>query len=70
MICEVTMYQAVCDGCGKNYGEDKDICAWGDESIAIDQAVASGWELIEEGDLLYCEACYADLPEEAEAAQP
>lgn len=41
MIKPVTMYSVICDRCGKIYGEDDGIIAWGDECTAKEQAMAS-----------------------------
>ena len=51
MIREVTMYQAVCDGCGK-----KNNWVWGTPEKALFAAIATDdWRII--GDKLYCPDC-------------
>lgn len=56
MIKPVTMYSVICDRCGKIYGEDDGIIAWGDECTAKEQAMESEWAEI--GDKHYCPDCY------------
>ena len=57
MIRKVTMYQAVCDGCGKAHvNEFLGYCAWVDKSSAVEDAVDSEWTEID--GKLYCPDCY------------
>lgn len=60
MIREVTMYQAVCDRCGKPHTDDIDgtIC-WESEESALYVALESGWEEI--GGKLCCPACAVEI---------
>jgi hypothetical protein len=55
MIRKVEMYQAVCDNCGKAC-INEDICAWSEESQAIEDALYMDWQII--GDRLYCPDCF------------
>ena len=50
MIRKIEMYQAVCDNCGKAC-INEDICAWSEESDAIEDALYMDWQII--GDRLY-----------------
>ena len=55
MIKPVTMYQVVCDRCGKQFVAD-DFAAWTDICTAREQAMESEWAEI--GDKHYCPDCY------------
>ena len=55
MIRKIEMYQAVCDNCGKAC-INEDICAWSEESDAIEDALYMDWQII--GDGLYCPDCF------------
>lgn len=55
MIRKVEMYQALCDNCGKAC-INEDICAWSEESQAIEDALYMDWQII--GDRLYCPDCF------------
>lgn len=55
MIRKVEMYQAVCDNCGKAC-INEDICAWSEESQAIEDALYMDWQII--GDRLYFPDCF------------
>lgn len=56
MIRKVEMYQAVCDGCGKNHvNEALGYVAWTDEWSAINDAVEDEWQEID--GKLYCPDC-------------
>lgn len=44
MIRKVEMYQAVCDNCGKAC-INEDICAWSEESQAIEDALYMDWQI-------------------------
>lgn len=56
MIREVTMYQAVCDGCGKPCAEIGGIIAWESRESAQIAAWESGWLTINHE--TYCPDCY------------
>ena len=56
MVQEVTMYQAVCDKCGKSHiDEFNGYVAWSDEWSAKQNAMDNGW--IEIDSKLYCPDC-------------
>lgn len=55
MIKPVTMYQVVCDRCGKIFETD-DIVAWTDKQSARFYALESEWKEI--GNKHYCPECY------------
>lgn len=55
MIRKIEMYQAVCDNCGKAC-INEDICAWSEESDAIEDALYMDWQII--SDRLYCPDCF------------
>ena len=55
MIRKIEMYQAVCDNCGKAC-INEDICAWSEESDAIEDAIYMDLQII--GDRLYCPYCF------------
>lgn len=68
MIREVTMYQAVCDGCGKSHvNENMGCCAWVDGCSAIEDAYEAGWDEI--GGKLYCPDC-VEYDEETDSYKP
>lgn len=68
MIREVTMYQAVCDGCGKTHiNENMGYCAWVDGCSAIEDACEAGWTEID--GKLYCPDCY-EYDEETDEYKP
>lgn len=68
MIREVTMYQAVCDGCGKTHVNDSmGYCAWVDGCGAVEDACDSGWTEID--GKLYCPDCY-EYDEEMDEYKP
>ena len=52
MICEVTMYQAVCDRCGRICASIGGIIAWTDTESAKYVALESGWKEI--NGKIYC----------------
>lgn len=54
MIESVRMYQAVCDCCGKR-GVSVECTCWDDRDWALQEALESGWMLINHK--LYCPAC-------------
>lgn len=57
MIREVTMYEAVCDRCGKSHiNENMGYCAWVDGCGAVEDAYEAGWTEID--GKLYCPDCY------------
>ena len=56
MIKKVEMYTVVCDGCGRDVGNDQEYSCWNDESSAEENAMNSGW--VEHNDEHYCPDCY------------
>ena len=71
MIQEVTMYQAVCDRCGKGYvDENIGYCAWVDAESARENALESdtGWQEMKDGKI-YCPDC-VEYNEETESYKP
>ncbi len=66
MIRKVEMYQAVCDNCGKAC-INEDICAWSEDSQAIEDALYMYWKIID--DKLYCPDCY-EYDEETDEYKP
>ena len=60
------MYQAVCDNCGKAC-INEDICAWSEDSQAIEDALYMYWKIID--DKLYCPDCY-EYDEETDEYKP
>jgi len=68
MIRKVTMYQAVCDGCGINHiNENMGYCAWVDGCGAVEDACEAGWTEID--GKLYCPDCY-EYDEETDDFKP
>lgn len=68
MICEVTMYQPVCDGCGKGYvNESLGYCALTDPDYAMMNCEEAGWQEID--GKLYCPECY-EYDEETDDYKP
>lgn len=68
MIREVTMYQAVCDGCSKAHvNKSMGYYAWADESYALEDAYEEGWTEID--GKLYCPDCY-EYDEETDEYKP
>lgn len=60
MIREVTMYQVVCDRCGKCAQEESEHWAWADPDQAEDDAEYGDWLILETevgGEAHYCEGC-------------
>lgn len=56
MIESVTMYTAICDGCGKSNDTAIDgIVAWTDPDDARLDAINDEW--LEDGDKIYCPDC-------------
>lgn len=57
MIREVTMYQAVCDTCGKSKSEleESDYWAWTDRSSAVYDVEESYWVI--DGATMTCTNC-------------
>jgi len=61
-IKEVTMYAAVCDGCGVEQGEGDDIVAWESADSALNIAEDSDWKKQDDG-RLFCSDCRFDRPD-------
>lgn len=56
MIEKITMYQAVCDSCGKTFQDHSSgIIAWDDRDGAMQMALDSEWKQFD--DRLYCPDC-------------
>ena len=56
MIKEITMYTAICDGCGKDVHEGCEISAWGDKGYVEEVVMEADW--IREGGEHYCTDCF------------
>lgn len=68
MIKEVTMYQCVCDRCGKVHVDDfNGFVAWTDGGYAADAAGDDGWIGIDGKH--YCPDCY-EIDEESDDYVP
>ena len=67
MIREVTMYQAVCDGCGKPCAETGRIMAWANRESARIAAWQSGWLIVNHE--TYCPNC-VEYDEETDEYKP
>lgn len=67
MIREVTMYQAVCDGCGRPCAETGGIMAWANRESARIAAWESGWFIVNHE--TYCPDCY-EYDEETNEYKP
>ena len=67
MIQEVTMYKAVCDGCGRPCAEISGIVAWESTESARISAWGSGWMSINHD--LYCPDC-VEYDEETDSYKP
>ena len=67
MIQEVTMYQAVCDGCGKTCPDYDGIIAWETRRSARLVALDSGWLAVNH--CLYCPDC-VEYDEETGSYKP
>ena len=67
MIQEVTMYQAVCDGCGKEFVEERGRRTWANRVSAYLAAWMSGWMSINHK--LYCPDC-VEYDEETDSYKP
>ena len=57
MIQKVEMYTVQCDNCKTTSGENADYSCWGDEAVALDEAVCADW--IEHEGNHYCPDCYS-----------
>ena len=68
MIQKVTMYQAVCDGCGKSHVDELNgYVAWSDMWSAKNTAMDTGWQEID--GKLYCPDCMV-YDEETDSYKP
>lgn len=67
MIQKVTMYQAVCDGCGRPCAEPYGFTAWATPESASIAAWESGWMTINHE--LYCPDC-VEVDEEMDSYKP
>ena len=67
MIREVTMYQAVCDGCGKPCAEIGGIMAWANRESARIAAREAGWLIVNHE--TYCPDC-VEYDEENDEYKP
>ena len=67
MIRKLTMYQAVCDRCGRPCAETGGIMAWANQDSARIAAWKSGWLLINHE--TYCPDCY-EYDEETNSYKP
>lgn len=57
MIRKVTMYEGICDGCGRQFEDDGgNIIAWGDSADIEFLMQESGWQEI--NGKHYCPDCY------------
>lgn len=61
MIRELTMYQCVCDNCGREHQSDG-IAGWTDKESAETMATESQWYF--EGNKHYCPGCVVDVDDE------
>ena len=60
MIESVRMYRAVCDGCGRK-GVSIETTCWDDRDWALQEALESGWMIIDHK--LYCPDCIRYNPD-------
>ena len=67
MIRKVTMYQAVCDRCGRLCVETGGIMAWANQDSARIAAWKTGWLLVNHE--TYCPDCY-EYDEETDSYKP
>ena len=67
MIREVTMYQVVCDACGKTAHEGGDYSAWTDEASAYEDGILNDWLMTDDGD--WCWGC-AVVDDEGNVSPP
>ena len=67
MIREVTMYQVVCDRCGRSCAETGGIMAWANQDSARIAAWKSGWLLVDHE--TYCHDC-VEYDEETDKYKP
>ncbi len=67
MIREMTMYQAICDRCGKPCAESSGIIAWKSKATARTAAFDSGWLIVNHE--AYCPDCY-EYDEETHEYKP
>lgn len=69
MIKEVTYYQVICDGCGKDAQEGSDYSAWADRDTARIEPEASDWLTgVGPDDLDLCDRCQGYEDEERECS--
>lgn len=60
MIRPITLYEGICDGCGRCFEyDDGAITAWGDEADIYEFMQESGWREIKCKH--YCPDCYAKM---------
>ena len=67
MIQEVKMYQAVCDGCGKVFVEERGIRTWANRLSAYLAEWMSGWMYFNH--CLYCPDC-VEYDKETDSYKP